>query len=139
MSRRDFPFTPRTSNALEVGDFWAVEIPDGGYGCLQVTELAAEGPGSRSTLVAGVVDWWGTEPPTAAAIAGRRIVRQGLTRIEAFTFGGAQILGRAVVTHERAFPSHYRDRGLVGIGMSHQVWGWQTLTSVVADTLKDRS
>lgn len=137
MSRGDFPFIPKTSRDLEVGDFWEVELPDGRYGCLQVTELAHRGPGSRSTLVVGVIDWCGGEPPTSESIRGRRILEQGLTRIEAFTEAGAQVLGRVVVTYDRVFPSHYR--GPFPVGTVHRVWGWQTLRSVAARTLNNRS
>lgn len=137
ISGRDFPFLPTTSRDLEVGDFWAVELPDGHFGCLQVTELARQGPGSRSTFVAGVVDWWGNASPSSEGITGRRILTQGLTRIEAFTEMRARVLGRAVVTHDRVLPSHYRDH--FAVGAVHHVWGWKTLASVVADTLKNRS
>jgi hypothetical protein len=42
-----------------------------------------------------------------------------------------------VVTHDRVFPSHYRDH--FAVGAVHHVWGWKILASVVADTMKNRS
>jgi hypothetical protein len=135
MTQRRFPFTPTTSRDLEIGDFWAVELPDGNYGCLQVTDLVRRGLGSRTTLVAGIVDWSGKEPPLPDDLTGRAILKQGLTRIEAFVATSAQVLGNLPVTYHRALASNYRD---FQVGAVHHVWGWQVLGARVAATLSQR-
>jgi hypothetical protein len=68
MPDRKFPLSPRSARDLRVGDFWAVPLSDGTFGCLQVTELR---PGALKNLAAGVVDWRGSSPPTERELAGR--------------------------------------------------------------------
>jgi hypothetical protein len=96
----------------------------------QVVDVSRKGPGSRTTLVAGVLDWTGDSPPTSNDLAGRRVVDVGLTRIEAFTKTGAAILGNATVdASSREFASNYRD---FKVGATTQVWGWKTVSRKVA-------
>jgi len=92
---RIFPLIPRSARDLRIGDFWTIPLSDGTYGCLQVTDLKKSGSGSLKTLVAGIVDWRGSLPPSEQDLAGRRILSQGLTRIEAFTEMGSQVLGNS--------------------------------------------
>lgn len=126
---RKFPFSPRSARDLRVGDFWAVALQDGSLGCLQVTDLQESGPGALKTLVAGIIDWRGSSPPTGSEIAGRRVLAQGLTRIEAFTKINAQVLGNSNDTVRASdLASNYRDHAL---GTGHNVWGWRALPRVI--------
>lgn len=62
------------------------------------------------SLIAGVVDWRGSTQPAHLDLSGRRVLIQGLTRIEAFTKTGSQILGNSydtIGTSELA--SNFRD------------------------------
>jgi len=95
MPDRKYPLSPRSSRDLRIGDFWAVPLSDGTFGCLQVRDLKTSGSGSLKTLVAAVIDWRGSIPPQESGLVGRRFLAQGLTRIEAFTKVGAQILGNS--------------------------------------------
>lgn len=88
-------------------------------------DLSGTGPGATTAFVAGVVDWRGTEPPQAHDLQGRRVVAQGLTRIEAFTQGGAVILGNASeAVADGGLTSSFRNRG---VGTKTEVWGWKAL------------
>ena len=136
MLLREFPLSPRSSRDLRIGDFWSVALADGSLGCLQVIDLTSSGPGTLKTLVAGVVDWRGQSPPTTSELAGRRIIDVGLTRIEAFTKIGSQVLGNSDQTIGASeFPSNYRD---FKVGTIHHVWGWRALPQVVEKALSAR-
>ena len=71
-----------------MGDLWAVQLPSGRFGAAQVVDLHRSGPGSRKSLVAGVLDWVGDQAPDVEDLMDRRIRDVGLTRIEVFTETG---------------------------------------------------
>jgi hypothetical protein len=134
---RTFPLIPRSARDLRIGDFWTVPLSDGTLGCLQVTDLKKSGSGSLKTLVAGIIDWRGSSPPSEQDLSGRRILAQGLTRIEAFTEMGSQILGTGAKTvGASALASNYRD---FHVGAVHNVWGWRALAKVVDRTLRENA
>ena len=81
------------------------------------------------------VDWSGPVRPAHEDVAGRTILTQGLTRIEAFTITGEQILGHAPVTYHEPLASNYRD---FAVGTVHHVWGWKVLGKVAARALAKR-
>lgn len=108
MTKRQFPFSPRTSGQLEQGDIIAVPCEGGRWACLQVVELEREGVGSRSTLMVGPLPWSGAEPPTARDVEGLPVTEQGLTRIELFTEGGLQVVANSAGV-PTAFASNYQD------------------------------
>jgi hypothetical protein len=134
MSDRQFPLSPRSARDLRIGDFWAVPLSDGSFGCLQVTDLLERGAGSLKTLVAGVVDWRGPAPPDDGDLTNKRILAQGMTRIEAFSEVGSQILGNTNQTIPSDLASNYRD---FHVGAVHHVWGWRALSKVVERILQE--
>lgn len=127
MADRNFPFSPRTTTKLELGDLVAVPRDDGRWGCLQVTDLTRSGTGSRTSLVVGVLPWVGESPPRSQDIHGLTITEQGLTSVEVFTKGGLEVVGTsAVVPH--GLSSNFND---FGVGTTHNVWGWRTAVKKV--------
>ena len=135
MTERQFPLSPKSARDLRIGDFWAVPLSDGTFGCLQVTDLLKSGSGSLKTLVAGVIDWQGRLPPAAYDLAGRRVLAQGLTRIEVFTEVGSQILGNTSATSPSpGLASNFRD---FHVGAVHNVWGGRALPKLVERTLRE--
>lgn len=130
---RTYPFSPTHLGQVEIGDFWAVQLPDGSYGSLQVTDLRRSGVASRSSLIVSVVDWSGPEPPRREQIEGQRLLVQGLTGVEAFTQGGATILGNVQPTGTALVgDNNFRDDF---VGAQHYVFGWKTLSQVAANAL----
>jgi hypothetical protein len=126
---RKFPLSPTSARDLRVGDFWAVTLSDGTLGCLQVTDLRKSGRGTLKLLIAGVVDWRGSHQPNHLELSGRRVLIQGLTRIEAFTKTGSQILGNSDDTIGASeLASNFRD---FEVGTVHHVWGWSALPQIV--------
>jgi len=133
MPGRAFPLSPGSTRDLEVGDFWAVALDDGTFGACQVTDLKRSGAGARTSLVAGVLDWSGAEPPTTETLSGVAVLAQGLVGVEVFTKGGATIIGNAPLGHgSQDLPSPFRD---FAVGTVTQTWGWKVLPRRVASTL----
>jgi hypothetical protein len=132
---RSFPFVPRSTAQLEVGDFWTVPLSHGDVGILQVRDLKRSGTASRSAFIAGVVDWRGIRTPAPADLRGCRVLVQGLVRIEVFTEGGAQIVGNAADTAAvDRLTSAFRDHS---VGTITYTWGWKMLPRRVEQTLTE--
>jgi len=63
--------------------------------------------------------------PQPDDLRGRRVLEQGLTRIEAFTEGAAAVLGNTLETIPTdRLTSSFRD---FGVGTVTHVWGWKAL------------
>jgi hypothetical protein len=89
-----YPFVPKSANWLRAGQFWALPLSDGTFGCGRVIELPpAETRKSRMVFLAGVLDWHSTLPPTFDSIANAKCLRQGDAHIRAITRTGGMILG----------------------------------------------
>lgn len=90
----EFPFTPKSNVSLRPGQFWAVKLRDGSFaaGVVVHQKSVPSGPGS-GRFVAGLFDWWGTRPPTAADLGGASLVSAGHAPVKVITYDGAQILG----------------------------------------------
>lgn len=129
MASRDFPFSPRTTSKLELGDLVAVPGDDGRWRCLQVTDLMRSGPGSRSSLVVGPLPWVGDHPPRRDDVQGFAVTQQGLTTIELFTEGGLRVVDTTPVVRNR-LASNFRH---FKTGTVHNVWGWRTAVRKATD------
>jgi hypothetical protein len=89
-----YPFVPKSANWLIAGQFWALPLSDGTFGCARVIEVpSSENRRSRVEFLAGVLDWHSTELPTADSIAGAPCLRQGHAHVRAITRTGGEILG----------------------------------------------
>lgn len=121
MPEREFPFSPKTATALRVGDLIAIPGSGGRWAVLQVSALRRSGPGARTTIGVGVLPWSGAKPPTADAIAGLDFMEHGMTAIEIFSAGGAEVVGCAPLAG--GVQSNMLDHH---VGVKHEVWGWRT-------------
>ena len=121
MPHRVFPFAPRSAADLEVGDLLSIPLGDDTWGVLQVSALRRSGPGARTTFGVGVLPWSGSRSPTESDIEGLEFVEHGLTTIEVFTNGGAQVVANAPLA--RGIQSALND---LRVGAKHSVWGWRT-------------
>ena len=122
MSDRTFPFSPRNTASLEVGDLIAVPGGASDWGCLQVVDVRRVGPGSRTTFVAGVLPWRGQSAPMRDDVAGLAAIEHGLVPVELFTKGGVEVVDHSELASSD-LPSNFRD---VEVGTIHKVWGWRT-------------
>lgn len=93
-NRLSYPLVPKSANWLIPGQFWALPLSDGTFGCARVIEVpGAETRYSRMEFLAGVLDWHSTVLPTSDSIAGARCMNQGHAHIRAITRTGGEILG----------------------------------------------
>ena len=94
MKRPTYPFRPKSISSLEPGQFWAVPLGGGGFGCGRVLQLKCSQLGkTRTAFFGGLQDWIGDAPPTEESIAGTGIIRFGAMHLKAITEVGGEILG----------------------------------------------
>jgi hypothetical protein len=90
----EYPFVPKSANWLISGQFWALPLSDGTFGCGRVIEVpSAEMRFSRMEFLAGVLDWHSNKMPHSDSIAGSRCLDQGHAHIRAITRSGGKVLG----------------------------------------------
>jgi hypothetical protein len=89
-----YPFVPKTTNWLLAGQFWALTLSDGTFGCARVIEVPPiELRRSRVEFLAGVIDWHSSDLPTSDSIAGAPCLDQGHAHLRTITRTGGDILG----------------------------------------------
>ena len=109
-----YPFEAKSIAYLRAGQFWAVPLSDGRFGCGRVLYVPSPSDPEPSLylntriFLAGLMDWSGYEPPTAQSIAGCKLLEQGRAHVTAITDTGSKILGQ-------------RDLGLDGLSGLLQV------------------
>lgn len=130
-SAPDYPFTPKSNRYLRPGQYWAIPLSDGRFGCGRVMAVPGFGPKDRIGLFAGLMDWVDSQSPTYESIAGAPIVEQARTRFEAITKTGGAVLGLRPLELDgllAEIPGY-------AVGAVHRVWGWQTIADHVEDLL----
>jgi hypothetical protein len=91
---KSYPFSPRSTAGLIPGEYWAVPLPDSRFACGRILQLnGSELPSKSRNFLAGLEDWIGDSPPTAADIAGKAIIASGIVHIRAITESGGAVLG----------------------------------------------
>jgi hypothetical protein len=89
-----YPFRPKSTAHLKPGQFWAVPLLDGRYGCGRVLQIgASQIPVKNRAFFGGLLEWVGTDPPTVPSIAGAGLIKWGVMHIKAITEIGGEILG----------------------------------------------
>lgn len=79
----EYPFRPKTNSYLLPGQFWAIPLSSGKYACGRVIELMPKGEiGSRTSFLAGLIDWVGENPPLADDLIGCKTIKQGSVHIK---------------------------------------------------------
>jgi hypothetical protein len=95
-----YPFEPESIAYLRAGQFWAIPLSDGRFGCgrvLYVPDPSDPQPSlylNTRIFLAGLMDWSGDEPPTSQGIAGCKLLEQGRVHVVATTDTGSKILGQ---------------------------------------------
>lgn len=108
-STLNYPFVPKSANLLIAGQFWALPLSDGTFGCARVIEVSSEeNRGSRVEFLGGVLDWHSNLLPTADSIAGAPCLKQGHAHIRAITRTGGEILGFRDLAADRIEPWLFR-------------------------------
>lgn len=95
-----YPFEPKSIAYLRAGQYWAIPLSDGRFGCGRVLYVPSPSDPQPSLylntriFLAGLMDWSGGEPPTAQAIARCGLLAQGRVHVAAVTDTGSKILGQ---------------------------------------------
>ena len=103
---RLFPFVPKSAIGLHSGDFWGIKLANGRFACGRV--IQSPEPGSRTTLLAALLDWVGDVPPTSELIAGARCLRQGRIHYKSIIRTGDSILGSRPLEADGLVPWLFR-------------------------------
>jgi len=105
---RAFPFKPKSTLTVRPGDFWAVPLAGGKFGCGRVIALKRKGStGSRVMFLGGLLDWIGTASPSAAAIAGCRTVAQAQMHLRSIWETGGALLGHRPLDDDGITPDRF--------------------------------
>jgi hypothetical protein len=104
-----YPFVPKSTSSLAPGQFWALPLSDGSFGCARVVQLKPrEMTGARVAFLAAVLDWHSLEPPTTDAIALAPCLTQGDVHLKAITESGGSILGYRALEEDGIEPWLFR-------------------------------
>ena len=104
-----YPFVPRSTTALQPGQFWAIPLSDGSFGCGRVIELKSPGSsGARTSFLAAVLDWHSDHPPSFDSIAGAKCLNQGQAHLKVITESGGCILGHRPLELDDIKPREFR-------------------------------
>lgn len=87
-SATPYPFTPKTTTKVRVGDFWSIGLDDGRYAAGRVLQVL-----DRVTVLGCVLDWSGDAPPTEETIAGAGMLAVGRMHLRTIEDCGEGILG----------------------------------------------
>lgn len=90
-----YPFIPKTTSKVQAGDFWSIRLDDGRYAAGRVLQVLG-----RVTVLGGVLDWSGDEPPTENTIAGARVLAAGRMHIKTFADCGDGIRGNRSLAND---------------------------------------
>jgi hypothetical protein len=89
-----YPFAPKSTATLQPGQFWAVPLAEGMYGCGRVLQVKVPNlPSPTRAFFGGLHQWLGSSPPTGADIAQCPLVHFGVMHIKAITENGGVLLG----------------------------------------------
>jgi len=125
VKEREFPFVPKSTKGLRLGDFWAISLDDGQFACGRVLAFDhRKGKQDLRGFLAGLLHWVSDSPPTFDSIAGAQTVIQGVAHLRTILATGGTILGKptigvgrhlacvgALQRRRRALPRHAWLRG----------------------------
>jgi len=94
MKEREFPYVPKSTKGLGLGDFWAIPLDDGQFACGRVLAFDhRKGKQDLRGFLAGLLHWVSDSPPTFDSISGAQIVIQGGAHLRTILATGGTILG----------------------------------------------
>jgi hypothetical protein len=89
-----YPLVPKSTKNLRPGQFWAVPLRDGRYGCGRVLQVGGtEIPTPTRAFFGGLHDWISSTLPTAASVLGSQFTAFGVMHVRAITETSGAVLG----------------------------------------------
>jgi hypothetical protein len=132
-----YPFVPKSNASLRAGQFWAVPLSDGRFGCGRVLDVPGIGdlhvPANSRMFLAGLLDWVGPRPPTDQSIAGGQLDAQGFAHIKTILTTGGELLGWRDLAADRIVPAAWRSHEAGGT-----VWVYEGARRIRPATAEDR-
>ena len=123
MTGKTYPFVPKTTSGVRPGDFWAIPLRRGGwFASGRVLWLGS----SRVELAVGLMDWCEPIPPTAQAIANRKILTYGRVHIKCIELTGGPIIGNCPLEGDAGW-RELQSRPDFRRGMGEEVWGFMEI------------
>lgn len=94
-----YPFVPKSTARMELGQFWSIPLPGSWFACGRVLQFN-EKNGKRDSRIflAGLLDWIDAVPPTSEAISGAQLVTHGAAHVKTISENEGQILGLRELT-----------------------------------------
>ena len=89
----DYPFIPKSTVKMKRGQFWPIRLPNAKYACGMVLDVVHE---SRTSFLAGLLDWTSSEKPTREALIGVEVQEQGVGHIKMIIEAYGEITGELV-------------------------------------------
>ena len=75
VKEREFPYVPKSTKGLRLGDFWAIPLDGGEFACGRVLAFDhRKGKQDLRGFLAGLLHWVSDSPPTFDSIAGAQTV-----------------------------------------------------------------
>ena len=122
-----FPFAPRSTAYVRPGDFWAIPTRRGGWYCcglVLANEVLDVSP--RRSLIVGLIDWCGPEPPTSENIAGCSVLEYGIAHVKTIRETGGVLLGHRQLETDAGLDALLGRRSLYDCS----VWGYRFIEGV---------
>lgn len=96
-----YPFYPKSNSKLEVGEFWAIKLPNNKYACGIVLDIPDKEK-QRVRFLAGLIDWLGLKPPSNKTFQDNKvkIAQYGFAHIKTITSKGEEIIGKISINTE---------------------------------------
>lgn len=90
----DLPFAPKSNAHLRPGHIWDIPLGDGGHACgVVLISHPTSSFGARTIILAGLLDWWGADPPTPEAVVGRPVIEMANVGVGTIVDAGGKIIG----------------------------------------------
>jgi len=109
-----YPFAPKSSAYLEPGQFWAIPLSNRRFARGRVLDIKRHDDGDpharylgNRAFLAGLLDWTGSQPPTADGIADARLADQGQAHIRTIRDTGGVILGHRPLEADSLRPQRW--------------------------------
>jgi hypothetical protein len=132
-----YPFVPKSNRFLAPGQYWAVPLSDGRFGCGRVLDVPPSGdlhvPANARMFLAGLLDWVGPQPPTDQSIVGAGLIAQGFAHIKTILTTGGEVLGWRDLEADGIVPAPWRSHEAGGT-----VWIYEGARRVRPATADDR-
>ncbi|MFT5420073.1 MAG: hypothetical protein ACI9D5_000814 [Candidatus Endobugula sp.] len=94
-----YPFSPKSTSYLEPGQFWAIPLSNGEYGCgIVVAKLASLHDHSKietRLFLAALINWHGEQLPIPEEIQNLEILEVGAAHVKTILTTGGVVLGKA--------------------------------------------